>query len=175
MAVVSAMVRQAAAVVLLALALAWPGGVGAEALPTERMLAAINSAERMLAAINDVRRERGLEPLVAEESLMRAAQAHARDMALNGFVGHRGSDGAGLEGRLARAGYPYRRVAENVAAGTETPEATVAGWMDSAGHRRNILSPGLREAGIGYGAAPVVDAAGYRHYWALVLGVRGQP
>jgi uncharacterized protein YkwD len=141
------MVRQAAAVVLPVLA--WPGGVGAEALPTERMLA----------AINDVRRERGLEPLVAEERPMRAAQAHARDMALNGFVGHRGSGGAGLEGRLAGAGHPYRRVAENFAAGTETPEVTVAGWMGSAGHRRNILSPGLREAGIGYGAAPGIDAA----------------
>ncbi len=159
------MARRAAAALLLALALAWQGGAGAGELP----------AERMLAAINELRQQRGLEPLMAEERLMRVAQAHARDMALNGFVGHRGSDGAGLEGRLARIGYPYRRAAENVAAGTETPAETVAGWMSSEGHRRNILSPGLREAGVGYVATPGEDAAGYRDYWALVLGAREQP
>lgn len=165
MAAVCGMVRAAAGAVLLVFALAWQGGAGAGELP----------AERMLAAINEERHQHGLEPLVAEESLMRVAEAHARDMALNGFVGHRGSDGARLEVRLARVGYPYRLAAENVAAGIETPEATVAGWMGSDGHRRNILLPGLGEAGVGYVATPGADAAGYGHYWALVLGMRGQP
>ena len=161
---VRGMARRAAALLLI-LALAWEGGAGAGELP----------AERMLAAINALRDEHGLEPLMAEERLMRAAEDHARDMALNGFVGHRGSDGTDLEGRLARIGYPYRRAAENVAAGTRTARDTVAGWMSSDGHRGNILSPGLREAGVGYVATPGEDAAGYRHYWALMLGVRELP
>ena len=68
-------------------------------------------------------------------------------------------------------GYRYARAAENLAAGVDTPDAAVALWMRSPGHRANILNCQLRETGVGY----IVDSSdrlNYGVYWTEDFGTR---
>ena len=135
--------------------------------------AAPETAERMLASVNDQRSAAGLTPLTLEPRLSRAAQAHADDMARHGRLDHEGSDGNGLATRLRRVCYAYRSAAENLAAGHGGPEVIVARWMNSPGHRRNLLRAELRHAGVGY--ARGADGDPYGAYWALALGTPLEP
>ena len=70
--------------------------------------------------------------------------------------------------RDVQAGYtPWTTLAENVAAGQQTPEAVVAAWMNSAGHRANILNPSFRDIGVG-----VAKGGSYGIYWAQEFGAQ---
>jgi uncharacterized protein YkwD len=69
------------------------------------------------------------------------------------------------------AGYNYRLAAENIAAGAKTPAEAVALWMDSSGHRANILNCALHETGVGYVADPN-DPLNYGTYWVQDFGTR---
>jgi uncharacterized protein YkwD len=80
-----------------------------------------------------------------------------------GKIRHRGVDGSTPADRVTRVGYSYQSVGENVAAGQETAEEVMTGWMDSPGHRRNILGD-FEELG----AARAEDDDG-RPYWCVVF------
>ena len=67
--------------------------------------------------------------------------------------------------RVANAGLPARGIGENIAAGNATADETHTQWMNSSGHRRNILSADYTRIGIGYATCP----NGYRHYWTQVF------
>jgi uncharacterized protein YkwD len=68
-------------------------------------------------------------------------------------------------------GYPWRLVAENIAAGMQGGRETVAVWIASPGHKRNMLIEGLNHAGIGYAqVSPDPGKVVYEHYWVLVMG-----
>ncbi len=125
-------------------------------------------AERMLVQLNAIRDANGLARLVLDAQLGRAAQVLATDMARTGTLDHRASDGSDLKLRLSRAGYGYRVAAENIAYGIAAPEVTVERWMTSDGHRRNMLMPELRHAGVGYAMARAAELRA-RPYWALVV------
>jgi uncharacterized protein YkwD len=128
-------------------------------------------AGRMLERLNEYRALNKREPFTLDPALMRAAMAHTHDMVENDVFSHEGSDGAGLRTRVERFEYPIRQVAENLAAGEESPEITVDRWMKNAGHRLNILNPRLRDAGIGYLCTPEDSGkVRYGHYWTLMLG-----
>ncbi len=130
-------------------------------------------AAEVIRLTNAERRKRGLEPLAPNRNLARAAQFHADFMARNDCFAHRCPQEPPLAHRVGRAGYAYRGVAENIAAGAPTPTDVVRGWMDSPGHRANILSPEMREIGIGY--ALLNEDGGketYRHYWVQNFGYR---
>jgi uncharacterized protein YkwD len=104
---------------------------------------------------------------------MRAAQRHTEDMARNNRLDHQGSDGSKLADRAKRAGYAYARVAENLAAGYATAAQAVKSWLDSPPHRRNLLDPEIRDAGIGYVFRDTeAGAKAYRHYWTANFGRR---
>lgn len=118
-----------------------------------------------LAAINAERAAKGMSPLAPDARLQAAAQAHACDSAGRDRMGHEGSDGSDLGDRAAHAGYDYRQIAENVAQGYPSPEAVTQGWMNSSGHRRNILMRRATDAGLGV----AVSASGDLH-WVLNLG-----
>jgi uncharacterized protein YkwD len=107
--------------------------------------------ERELASLaNAYRAGKGRKPLAASEHFLAAARAHAADMMVNGFLGHRASTGHGLEGRIAafvedRALYPA--IAENVArdlrkspVDSAKARSLFALWVKSSGHRRNLAS-----------------------------------
>ena len=130
-------------------------------------------AAEVLRLTNAERRKRGLPALAPNRNLMKSAQSHADFMARSDCFAHRCPKEPALDQRARNAGYGYRAVAENIAAGAPTPEAVVAGWMESPGHRANILHPKMREIGIGY---VLLNEDGgdetYRHYWVQNFGFR---
>jgi hypothetical protein len=97
-------------------------------------------------------------------------------MAEEDYFAHDGEDGRSPWDRITAAGYAYSTAAENIAAGYATPAEVVAAWMNSAGHRANILGASSRELGVGYAyeADDVYPGPyGYHHYWVQDFGSRG--
>jgi uncharacterized protein YkwD len=105
-------------------------------------------------------------PLTLSPTLERAAHAHATDMARHSLFEHRGSDGSQPSDRATRAGYRWRTVAENIAAGARDAKTVVQGWLDSPGHCVNIMGPQYSEMGVAYVVDPKSDAG---IYWAQVF------
>ncbi|MDN2568535.1 CAP domain-containing protein [Aquibium sp. A9E412] len=149
---------------LFALLLAAPGAAAQPSTPAD--------AERLrtqsLALVNAARTARGRAPLALADSLVEAAAAHARDMAARGYYAHVSPDGATARDRfLAAGGAAGRVVRENIARCTGCPlppgpaavEDLHAGWMESPGHRANILAEGLSD----YGFAIAWNDAGRRY------------
>ncbi|MEU5322309.1 CAP domain-containing protein [Streptomyces sp. NPDC021056] len=124
--------------------------------------AAPGPTERVLVLVNAERAKAGCAPLTENAKLTEAAQDHSQDMADHQNMSHTGSDGSSMTDRLARVGYKFRSAGENVAYGYNTPESVMDGWMNSSGHRANILNCGFKEIGIGL-AQP-----GY--YWTQDFG-----
>lgn len=132
--------------------------------------AADESSAALLTKVNAVRLTQGLPPVSMDENLTRAAQRHAEEIAARGELSHASIDGARVGERLDRVGYPYLLAMENLASGTLDAEDTLERWLDSPGHRLNLLSPAVRQAGVGYIEVPVPDMrVAYRSYWVLVL------
>ena len=131
--------------------------------------------DRMFRHVNLIRAMNGTGPLKLNKRLTSAAQSHAEDMARRDYVDHRSPDGRALQDRIQSAGYPWRVISENVAAGRSSPIATVDSWMTSAGHRDNMLGRDYRDVGIGY-AVPKGDGKRptYSRYWAIVFGARSR-
>jgi uncharacterized protein YkwD len=120
--------------------------------------------QRVIELINVQRTARGLAPLVVNAKLNSAAMNHSIDMARNDFMSHSGSNGSTLGQRVTSAGYAWAFVAENIAAGYDTPDEVVAAWMDSSGHRANILSATATEVGVG---VLTNSNSTYGIYWTL--------
>lgn len=106
-------------------------------------------------------------PLRLAPVLQRAAQLHAQDMARGGFMAHEGSDGSTASDRADRVGYDWRTVGENVAAGPETPEQVVQGWLHSPDHCANIMQPAFTEMGLAFA---INERSPMGIYWAQVFG-----
>jgi uncharacterized protein YkwD len=131
--------------------------------------------ERVLKQVNYQRAIKGVGPLNQNVRLTDAAQKHAENMVRRDFVGHRSPDGRALQDRVASAGYPWRAIAENLAAGLSSPAKTVQSWMTSPDHRDNMLGQDYREVGIGF-AVPGDEGKRprYRYYWVVVFGARSR-
>jgi len=107
-------------------------------------------AERMTALINADRAARNLAPLRHDPQLAALAQAHACDMARNGFFSHTGSGGVSFMQRVRAAGGLRGCVmSENIAMGVRSSDAAHRLWMDSSGHRANILRADNARVGLG--------------------------
>ncbi|MCL2047936.1 MAG: CAP domain-containing protein [Defluviitaleaceae bacterium] len=106
--------------------------------------------QRVLELVNAERANHGLGALQWCPSLAAAARAHSVDMYENNFMSHTGSNGSTPWDRMANAGASYGWQAENVASGQATPEEVMHSWMNSPGHRSNILSPDYTHLGVGY-------------------------
>jgi uncharacterized protein YkwD len=103
--------------------------------------------ERTLHLHNQARKNRGLRALCVHPKLTRAARAHSAEMIRKDYFGH-GNTG----GRLKRYGYKWSTYGENIGWGPGSrgsPAAIFDGWMDSRGHRSNILAKKFQEVGIG--------------------------
>ena len=96
--------------------------------------------------------------------LANAARLHSQDQAAHNNMSHTGSDGSSPWQRAERAGYDDA-IGENVAMGYRTPEAVMDGWMNSAGHRANILNCKAKAIGIG-----VAAASNGTLYWTQLFG-----
>lgn len=107
------------------------------------------AVDHVVDLVNRVRARAGCSPVTLNAKLSKAARRHSADMAGHRNMSHRGSDGSGPGRRITRAGYDWSAYGENVAYGYPTPAAVMAAWMHSPGHRRNILTCGFREIGVG--------------------------
>jgi uncharacterized protein YkwD len=108
-----------------------------------------------LAAVNAERRRAGRAPLILSPELGRVAQAHACDMAKRGYFSHTSPDGHSMSDRANRAGLlRLCAMGENIAQSQRDVPSVMAGWMRSAGHRRNILDPYFTLVGFGRAAGP---------------------
>ncbi len=114
---------------------------------------------------NAERARHGLPPFTVDARLTAAAQAHSADMVRRVFFAHESPDGRQVWDRVVAVGYAYRKVAENIAAGQRTADEVVSGWMDSPGHRANILDRDLTQIGVGR-----VEGGSYGVYWTQVFG-----
>lgn len=117
--------------------------------------------------INAERSRRGLSVLRVEPRVSEAATVHAADMAAHRQMQHTGSDGSDGGVRLDRAGYPWTSWGENIGAGFLDPASLFDAWMNSAGHRANILGD-FDDLGIGVVATP--DGV---PYWAMLVARGG--
>lgn len=102
-------------------------------------------------AVNLARKQNGLAPLTVNAKLVQAAQIHAQDMARLDSMQH-DLPGASLPTLLDRAryvGYSYSTLGENIAYNYRDTASVMSGWLNSPGHRANILSPGYTQIGVG--------------------------
>jgi uncharacterized protein YkwD len=105
-------------------------------------------------------------PLKMDPHLLTAARLHSADMAENNYFDHVGLDGTGPDARMKAAGYDISAGwAENIADGYPTADAVMTAWLNSPGHRGNILNCGLRSIGIG-----IARAANGSLYWTQDFG-----
>ena len=109
--------------------------------------------------VNQIREENGLEPFVYNETLAETARAHSQDMIDRNFFSHTNPDGEDPFDRMRDNGLSFSMAAENIAAGQRTPEEVVNSWMNSEGHRANILG-GCEELGVG-----LALGGSYGYYW----------
>jgi len=112
---------------------------------------------KMLCLVNSERSRSGLSPLGLSNQLQNSAQEHSEDQAQMRSMTHDGSDGSSPGERVERAGYKWNAVAENVAYGYGDEEECMKEWMNSPGHRENILGPDYTHFGsaVGYsGSTP---------------------
>ena len=100
--------------------------------------------------VNRERKSAGLESLQSDSELNRLARRKAEDMAEKGYFSHTSPTYGSAFDMLKAAGYSYRTAGENIAMGQKTAEAVMNGWMNSSGHRANILSSGYSKIGVGY-------------------------
>jgi uncharacterized protein YkwD len=104
----------------------------------------------LIQLINQERQSRGIGTLSQQSQLAAAARVHSEDMACNDFVSHTGSDGSLPWDRARAQGYNYSAIAENIFAGSSSAQSIFNGWMNSPGHRDNMLNPTYTEIGVGY-------------------------
>jgi uncharacterized protein YkwD len=111
-------------------------------------------------AVNRVRARHGLQPLQPLPALITAARGHSEDMVQRHYFDHVDPEGRRVADRVTAAGVSWSKVSENLAmnSGMEDPVArAVEGWMDSPGHRANILDPKVTHTGVGIAE----DGGGY--------------
>lgn len=98
----------------------------------------------------------------AEPRLRAAARGHSEDMGIRDYFAHEDPDGVGPGERVSDTGYMWRAVGENIAAGYDTPEAVMQGWLESPGHCNNIMNGSFTELGVGYAEG---NGGRYGRYW----------
>jgi uncharacterized protein YkwD len=113
---------------------------------------------------NAERKKEKLNPLKPSPILFAAARKHSLNMAKQDKLEHE-LDGKTPTDRMVAEGYKFMRTAENIAMGQRSPKQVVEGWMNSEGHRKNILTPELTEIGIG-----IEKNAKGQFYWTQNFG-----
>lgn len=100
--------------------------------------------------VNEIRTQNGLNPLKENWELSRVARYKSQDMKDNNYFSHTSPVYGSPFQMMKSFGISYRSAAENIAKGQSTPQAVVNAWMNSSGHRANILSSSYTEIGVGY-------------------------
>lgn len=112
-------------------------------LPAETLL----TREALLEETNRRRAEHRLEPLRLNEALCRAADERMSEMADLGYWSHESPEGRSPFAAIRASGYPFRTAGENLARGFDTAAVLIDAWLESPGHRANILSADYLDVG----------------------------
>ncbi|GAA3007684.1 hypothetical protein JCM13580A_57670 [Streptomyces drozdowiczii] len=122
--------------------------------PAQPTPSASSDADQVLALVNTERAKEGCSPVTGNDQLTTAAQRHSEDMAANDYFSHSSQDGSGPGERITAAGYRWSTYGENIAKGQRTPADVMNSWMNSPGHRANILNCSFKELGVGIQDSP---------------------
>lgn len=131
---------------------------------TARPGSGASSAEAAVVRLtNQARARNGCRPLVHDPRLHTAAERHSADMVAKGYFEHTGRDGRSAGDRIRAAGFPPARSwGENIAMGQRSASEVVRGWLNSPGHRRNIMYCSYTHIGVGQ----------YGRHWTQVFAGR---
>jgi hypothetical protein len=130
--------------------------------------AADDQVVRVVELTNVERQKAGLGPLAINPALNQAASGYAAVLASTSCFAHTCGPVPDFAARAANAGYTgWTGLAENIAGGQRTPEQVVSSWMNSPGHRANILNGAYNEIGVG-----IATGGPYGIYWAQEFGAR---
>jgi uncharacterized protein YkwD len=122
--------------------------------------------DRVWQLLNNERRKNSLQPLARNDVLDAEAEQYACEMIYYDFFAHVNPvTSSGLADRAAEFGYEYWMIGENLAAGQTSPEQVVTQWMNSPGHRENMLQERFTEVGVG-----LREGGDYGLYWVLEFG-----
>ena len=121
-----------------------------------------NYANQVLTLVNSERSKAGLKPLKLNATLTKSAQAKSQDMHDKKYFDHNSPTYGTPFQMMSKFGYKYSYAGENIAMGQKTPKEVMDAWMNSAGHKANILNSNYTEIGIGY----VADG----NYWTQQFG-----
>jgi uncharacterized protein YkwD len=105
--------------------------------------------QQVVTLVNEQRQTAKCPALTVDSRLTTAARGHSQDMATRNYFDHNTPDGITPWTRITKAGYKYSQAAENIAEGQKTPALVMDAWMNSPGHRANILNCALRNIGVG--------------------------
>lgn len=120
-----------------------------------------NFESEVVRLVNEIRVQNGLKPLTANWELSRVARYKSQDMRDQGYFSHTSPTYGAPFQMIKSFGLSFRTVGENIAKGYATPQAVVNGWMNSSGHRANILNASYTQIGVGY--------VGQGHYWTQMF------
>lgn len=123
--------------------------------------AVLSYEEEVVRLVNDIRRQNGLGELTLNWELSRVARYKSQDMVDKGYFAHNSPTYGTPFQMMQSFGLTYRYAGENIAYGYSTPQAVVNGWMNSEGHRKNILGTNFTQIGVGYVAQG--------HYWTQMF------
>lgn len=151
--------------VTLVLGLTGASGILRQCTPPPPPPPAAVATDSCVGLVNQQRAARGLAALSVDGRITTAAQNHSNYQASKGKMTHTGAGGTNAGQRITAAGYAWSRWAENVAAGQPDCSSVVNAWMNSSGHRANILNANLKA--IGVGAAKSANGA---VYWTMDFG-----
>ncbi|MFD9391679.1 sigma-70 family RNA polymerase sigma factor [Streptomyces sp. NPDC060000] len=127
---------------------------------------ASDRASQVIALVNEERAKAGCGPLTEDPQLRDSAQGHSDDMAARDFFDHVNPDGADPGQRITAAGYRWSTYGENIAKGQQTASSVMTSWMNSEGHRANILNCSFKNIGVG-----IHDGAG-GPWWTQNFGAK---
>ncbi|MEV7773382.1 CAP domain-containing protein [Kitasatospora sp. NPDC086791] len=111
--------------------------------------AAPSDAQAVVDLVNAERAKAGCGPVTAEPRLATAAQSHSDDMADRNYFDHASPEGYHADHRIEATGYRWSTWGENIARGQKDPAAVMDAWMNSPGHRANILNCAFKQLGVG--------------------------
>ena len=127
--------------------LIYPGDVLNIPLTDSSILSYENEVVRL---VNEIRVKNGLRELAHDWQLSRVARIKSQDMRDNGYFSHTSPTYGSPFQMMKSFGITYRSAGENIARGQQTPQAVVNAWMNSSGHRANILNSSFTHIGVGY-------------------------
>ncbi|WP_443147058.1 CAP domain-containing protein [Paenibacillus sp. HWE-109] len=130
-----------------------PGGPSTTPAPQTPVVTAPSQAtfaSQVVTIVNQERAKAGLSPLTSNSALTTMALDKAKDMYNNGYFDHTSPTYGSPFDMMSTYGIRYSYAGENIAKGQQTPEAVMKAWMNSTGHRQNILSPNFTQIGVAY-------------------------